>query len=135
MRSAKKKTILAVDDEPSVREVLRRLLVGEGYRVLLAAEGKEALDIMKTTRPDMVLLDLTMPELGGMAVCRRIRKDPSTRLMPVILITAKGEVADEIQGLQRGADDYLSKPFDLSEVRARVARLFRRCEGDEGDRR
>lgn len=125
------KTILVVDDEPSVREVLKRLLKQEGYDVFSAPNGKEALEIIKADPPSMLLLDLMMPEMGGMAVCRRIRENPATRLMPVIMITAKGEVTDEIKGLERGADDYIAKPFDVEEVKARVAGLFRRCEREE----
>ena len=131
MSPIERRMILVVDDEPSVREVLKRLLKQEGYDVVLASNGKEALEVIKNDPPDMVLLDLMMPEMGGMAVCRRIRENPATRLMPVIMITAKGEVADEIKGLQRGADDYIAKPFDAQEVKARMAGLFRRCEQEE----
>lgn len=126
--SKQEKTVLVVDDKPGVRKVLERSLRQDGYEVLAAADGSEALELMKAFPPDMVLLDLMMPGMDGMELCRRIREDPTTRHLPVIMVTAKGRIIDAVEGLDGGADDYIVKPFDPHELLARVACLFRRCE-------
>lgn len=123
-----KKTVLLVDDEPSVRKVLERALRQDGYEVLAAADGNETLELIRAVPPEMVLLDLMMPGMDGMESCRRIRQDSTTRHMPVIMVTAEGRIIDAVEGLDGGADDYVVKPFDPHELLARVAGLFRRCE-------
>jgi DNA-binding response OmpR family regulator len=124
----KKKIILHVDDEPSVRKVLRRILGQHGYNVLSAANGTEALEMIESAPPDMVLLDLVMPGMNGAELCRRIRANPAIRHLPVVIVTAKGSIPDTVEGLDDGADDYVVKPFDPEELLARIDGLFRRCE-------
>lgn len=121
------KTVLIVDDEAPVRQILKRMLASVDYRVEAVANGKEAQEFLRTSVPDMVLLDITMPEMDGMSLCRWIRNNEKTRLVPVVMITARGDIPDHISGLSQGADEYIAKPFDLNEVLARVAALFRRC--------
>ncbi len=115
--------ILVVDDEPMVREVLVSYLERDGYAVDEAADGQGALELAKTTKPDLILLDVMLPELDGFAVLTRIRQDSS---VPVILLTARSEEPDRIVGLELGADDYVVKPFSPREVVARVRSVLRR---------
>jgi len=116
--------ILIAEDEAPLRLGLIDLFEGEGYRVTAAANGNEALAQFAAIRPDLVLLDVMMPEQSGYDVCRAIRKTDS--LTPIIMLTAKGEEIDKVIGLELGADDYVTKPFGLHELRARVAALLRR---------
>ncbi len=115
--------IMVVDDDKNICELLRLYLEKEGFEVVLAYSGKQALDMFKTSPPDLMLLDVMMPELDGWQVCREIRKQSSC---PIIMLTAKGEVFDKILGLELGADDYVVKPFDAKEVVARVKAVLRR---------
>ena len=115
--------ILVVDDEPMVREVLARYLATEGFEVDTASDGSEALDAFSASRPDLVLLDLMLPRIDGYEVFTRIRDLAST---PVIMLTARGEEADRLVGLDLGADDYVTKPFSPREVVARVRAVLRR---------
>src|SRR5580704_4612754 len=117
--------ILLVDDEPAPRAGLEILLRREGYEVLAAADGASALEHCVEFRPDLVLLDIVMPGLDGFEVCRRIKAAPETRLTPVVLITGLSAVSDRIQGINAGADDFLSKPIDLNELLARSRSLLR----------
>src|SRR5580704_13196217 len=117
--------ILLVDDEPAPRAGLEILLRREGYEVLAAADGASALEHCVEFRPDLVLLDIVMPGLDGFEVCRRIKAAPETRLTPVVLITGLSAVSDRIQGINAGADDFLSKPIDFSELLARTRSLLR----------
>ena len=117
--------ILLVDDEAAPRAGLEILLRREGYEVLAAADGASALEHCAELRPDLVLLDIVMPGLDGFEVCRRIKAAPETRLTPVVLITGLSAVADRIQGINAGADDFLSKPIDFSELLARTRSLLR----------
>lgn len=119
--------ILVVDDEQAVRESLRRSLRFNGYDVLLAEDGEEALAVIRQHRPDLVILDVLMPKLDGLAVCRILREDGDHT--PVLMLTARDDVADRVAGLDAGADDYLPKPFALEELLARVRSLFRRTRG------
>ena len=112
--------MLVVDDEPAVRESLERALVAEGYRVLLAKDGREALAAVATDRPDVVLLDVLMPALDGLEACRRLRA--AANHVPVLMLTARDDVGDRVAGLDAGADDYLVKPFALDELFARIRR-------------
>ena len=116
--------ILVVDDEPSVRAALRRALHLEGYEVALAEDGDEALRVVQRDAPELVLLDVLMPALDGLAVCRRLRRTGDRT--PVLMLTARDAVSDRVSGLDAGADDYLVKPFALEELLARVRALLRR---------
>jgi DNA-binding response OmpR family regulator len=116
-------TILVVDDEPNIREVVELYLRRDGHEVLAAADGDEALRLNRQHRPDLVVLDLMLPRLSGLEVCRRIQAE---RRVPLIMLTAKGEEEDRIIGLGVGADDYVVKPFSPRELAARVAAVLRR---------
>jgi DNA-binding response OmpR family regulator len=116
-------TILVVDDEPIVREVVVRYLEREGYRTLEAADGSAARDLVERSDPDLVVLDVMLPGTDGLELCRWIR---STSELPVIMLTARGEEADRVVGLELGADDYVTKPFSPRELAARVRSILRR---------
>lgn len=118
--------ILVVDDDQNIRELLRLYLIKEGYAVVLAGDGEQALELYNAEKPDIVLLDVMMPKLDGWETCRRLRKQGDT---PVIMLTAKGETFDKVLGLELGADDYVVKPFDSKEVVARIKAVLRRCAG------
>ena len=109
--------ILVVDDDANICELLRLYLTKEGYQVTVANDGEEGLEKFNAVKPDMVLLDVMMPRMDGLEVCRRIRKAGNT---PVMMLTAKGETFDKVLGLELGADDYMVKPFDAKEVVARI---------------
>ncbi len=123
-------TILVVDDDPKIRSVLGRGLRFEGYDVQIAASGQEALQLARDTTFDLVVLDLTMPRMDGLEVCRRLRRGVS---IPILMLTARDAVADRIVGLDSGADDYLTKPFDFEELLARVRALLRRAQPQSGE--
>lgn len=113
-----------VDDDPGVRNAVSRALEFEGYEVALAADGAEALDSVARDEPDAIVLDVAMPRVDGLEVCRRLRAGGST--LPVLVLTARHEVTDRVAGLDAGADDYLVKPFALEELLARLRALLRR---------
>jgi len=117
--------VLVVDDDPKITQMLRRVLTLEGYEVATAGSGAESLLQLRATEPDLVILDILMPGMDGLEVCRRIRTVGDT---PILLLTAKDEVADRVEGLDSGADDYVVKPFALEELLARVRALLRRHE-------
>jgi DNA-binding response OmpR family regulator len=117
-------TVLVVDDEPIVREVVVRYLVREGYRTLEAADGERARELLEREQPNLVVLDVMLPGTDGLALCRWIR---SRSDLPVIMLTARGEEADRIVGLELGADDYVTKPFSPRELAARVRTVLRRA--------
>jgi DNA-binding response OmpR family regulator len=119
------RTILVVDDEATLRETIVDALETEGFRVLAAADGREALARFREDRPDLVLLDLMLPELSGIEVCRIIRAESG---VPIVMLTAKDSELDKVVGLELGADDYVTKPFSLRELSARIRALFRRAE-------
>jgi two-component system response regulator MprA len=123
--------VLIVDDEPAVRAALDRALRLDGYEIALAADGREALDRLAEARHDAVVLDVAMPGLDGLQVCRRLR-DAGDRT-PVLMLTARDAVDDRVAGLDAGADDYLVKPFALKELKARLRALLRRAETPEDD--
>ena len=128
------KKILIVEDEANIRELLRLYLEREGYTVLEAENGVEGIKKWKSDKPDMLLLDVMMPVMDGWEVCREIRAESD---VPIIMLTAKGETADRVSGLEMGADDYIVKPLEMPEVIARVRAVFRRIAPDdapEGDR-
>jgi two-component system response regulator RegX3 len=118
-------TILVVDDEPSVTDLLGYNLRKAHYEVLVAADGKTALDLARQHAPDLILLDLMIPEIDGLDVCRELRK---TSAVPIIMITARGEEIDRVVGLELGADDYVCKPFSVRELLARIKAVLRRAE-------
>jgi two-component system alkaline phosphatase synthesis response regulator PhoP len=115
--------ILVVDDEPAVTDLLVYNLRKSGYEPLVAADGREALRLARLANPDLILLDLMLPELDGLDVCRELRK---TSAVPIIMITARGEEIDRVVGLELGADDYVSKPFSVRELLARIKAVLRR---------
>lgn len=119
------KKILIVEDEANIRELLRLYLEREGYTVLEAENGVEGIKKWKSDKPDMLLLDVMMPVMDGWEVCREIRAESD---VPIIMLTAKGEDMDKILGLEYGADDYMTKPFNILEVKARIKSIFRRSQ-------
>jgi len=125
--------ILAVDDDAEVLGTLDRVLRRENLTVTLAASGSEALAILQTTQPDLLILDILMPGIDGIEVCRRVRQIPHLVALPILFLTAKGGTDDIVLGLDMGGDDYVVKPFELEELRARVQALLRR--GQRGQNR
>jgi DNA-binding response OmpR family regulator len=118
-------TILVVDDEEAIAEAVRARLQSEGYRVVVAYDGPQAIDVHTTERPDLVVLDLMLPGMDGLEVCREIQREGWT---PVLMLTAKTEEADVVAGFAVGADDYLTKPFSLRELAVRVRAILRRMD-------
>ncbi|MFZ9464032.1 MAG: response regulator, partial [Vulcanococcus sp.] len=125
--SAQPFKILIADDDASIRRVLETRLVAHGHQVVVAADGAQALELFRGTEPDLVVLDVMMPELDGFAVVERIRAQSE---VPIILLTALADVADRITGLQLGADDYMVKPFSPKELEARIRCVMRRVSLD-----
>ena len=121
-----KESILVVEDEDDIRELLRYNLAKEGYQVTCSASGEEAMKAVRAAMPDLVLLDLMLPGLDGLEVCRFLKQDHRTRNLPIIMLTAKGEEADIVAGLELGADDYVTKPFSLRVLLARLRAVLRR---------
>ena len=121
--------VLVVDDDPNICDVLMMYLENEGYSVILSYDGEEALVKFNALKPDIVLLDVMLPSMDGWQVCREIRKTSS---VPIIMLTAKGETFDKVLGLELGADDYVTKPFDAKEVMARIKAVLRRSKGESG---
>jgi len=119
------RTILVVEDETTLRETLADALEAEGFDVVQAADGRAALSLFRSERPDLILLDLMLPELSGIEVCRIIRAESG---VPIVMLTAKESELDKVVGLELGADDYVTKPFSLRELSARIRALFRRSE-------
>ena len=118
--------ILVVDDEKRIVEILKGYLEREGYQVITAYDGRAALDLARSNIPDLIILDLMLPEVSGWDVCRELRR---TSDVPVIMLTARDDTTDKIIGLELGADDYVTKPFDPKEVISRVRAVLRRSEG------
>jgi two-component system phosphate regulon response regulator PhoB len=127
--SARSERILVVDDEEDILELVRYNLSGEGYEVVTAATGEEALDVARSMELDLLVLDLMLPGIDGLDVARILKDDARTRAVPIIMLTAKGEEADVVRGLEMGADDYLTKPFSPRILSARVGAVLRRAEG------
>jgi len=119
------RTILVVDDEPTLRETLAEALDADGFDVVTAADGRDALARFRERRPDLVVLDLMLPELSGIEVCRIIRQESG---VPILMLTAKSSEVDKVVGLELGADDYVTKPFSLRELTARIRALLRRTD-------
>ena len=119
------RTVLVVDDEPTLRETLAEALEADGLRVITAADGREALERFRADPPDLVLLDLMLPQVSGIEVCRIVRRESA---VPIIMLTAKDSEIDKVVGLELGADDYVTKPFSLRELLARIRTQLRRLE-------
>ena len=120
-----KKTILVVDDEKSIRQLLNVNLTKEGYNVIEATDGAEAIDIALEKKPDLILLDIMLPKIDGLSVCKRIK---NTMNVPILMVTAKDGEVDKILGLELGADDYVTKPFSIRELIARIKANLRKAE-------
>lgn len=118
--------VLVVEDEDALAELLQYNLKKEGFRVSLAADGEEAIMLVEERQPDVILLDWMLPKVSGIEVCRRLRGRQETRNIPIIMLTARGEEADRIRGLDTGADDYIVKPFLMKELFARLRAVLRR---------
>ncbi len=123
--------VLVVDDDPQLREALTRALELDDYHVTTASNGVKALEAVSTQRPDVMVLDVMMPYVGGLDVCRTLRSKNDR--LPILVLTARDEIGDRVAGLDAGADDYLTKPFALEELRARLRALLRRTTPDEDD--
>ena len=121
-----KESILVVDDEEDIRELIQYNLSKDGYRVTCAATGEEGLGLVQTLKPDLVILDLMLPGIDGLEVCRRLKTDAALRSIPIVMISARGEEPDVVTGLELGADDYISKPFSPRVLLARIKSVLRR---------
>jgi two-component system phosphate regulon response regulator PhoB len=124
--------VMVVEDEAPIATLLKYNLEKEGYRVCEAEDGEEALVVAAERKPDLILLDWMLPLLSGIEVCRRLRRMPSARATPIIILTARGEEGDKVRGLNSGADDYVTKPFSPSELMARVRAVMRRARPATG---
>ena len=122
----KKKKIIVVEDEPDLVDVVTYNLEREGYSVLASQRGDEGLNLIRSEAPDLVLLDLMLPGMDGLSICRQMKSDSSTKEIPIIIASAKGEESDVVIGLEMGADDYLAKPFSPRELLARIRAVLRR---------
>ena len=129
----KKERILVVDDEEDILELVRYNLVGEGYDVLCAETGEQALKVAGSERPDLIVLDLMLPSINGIEVAKALKNDIKTRHIPIIMLTARGEEADVVLGLETGADDYITKPFSPQILNARARAVLRRMAADPVD--
>src|ERR1041385_2811449 len=125
-KSEVKTKILVVDDEPEAVELVEFNLKQAGFTVFTAADGAEALSKARTTPPDLIVLDLMLPEIGGLEVCKILRRDPATAGLPIIMLTAKAAEIDRVVGLEIGADDYITKPFSPRELILRIQKLLQR---------
>ena len=121
-----KKTVLVVEDEEDILALLHFNLIKAGYEVVCAARGEEALTAIAAGTPDLMLLDLMLPGIDGLEICRRLRDDPATGEIPIIMLTARGEEEDVVRGLDLGADDYVTKPFSIKVLLARIQSVLRR---------
>ena len=118
--------ILVVEDEPNQVELIEFNLNSEGYEVIVAQDGEEALDLAEEENPDLILLDWMLPKVSGIEVCRQLRRSKMTREIPIVMLTARSEESDKIRGLDIGADDYITKPYSIKELLARVRAAMRR---------
>ena len=120
--------VLIVEDDSNIAELLHLYLEKEGFETAVAADGGKGVELFRSFRPDLVLLDIMLPVMDGWSVCRKIREESKT---PIIMLTAKGETSDKVSGLEMGADDYIVKPFEMKEVLARIHAVLRRFGGEE----
>ncbi len=118
--------ILIVDDELDALIALKRALEADNYNVIEASDGLNAIEKVKAENPDIILLDLMMPEIDGIEVCKRLKSNSKYEHIPIIMLTAKGDITDKIEGIEIGADDYVTKPFNLNELKARIKMVLRR---------
>src|SRR6202158_2480350 len=125
MMPAKNTTLVAADDDPGLLRLMARNLQLEGFDVLAASDGQQALELIENHAPDLVLLDVMMPRMDGFTVCSRVREFSA---VPIIIVTARGQDQDKVRGLDLGADDYLTKPFSVDELLARVRAVLRRSQ-------
>lgn len=123
---SRKESIVVIDDEDDIRELIRYNLSKEGFEVIPAVSGEEGLAIIRSTKPDMVILDLMLPGIDGLEVCRQLKQDPILKSIPVIMVSARGGEPDVVSGLELGADDYVPKPFSPRVLLARVKSVLRR---------
>jgi DNA-binding response OmpR family regulator len=125
--------VLIIEDERDIRDLVRHYLEKDGFRTRMASDGDAGLAAARQEHPDLIVLDLMLPGLDGLELCKKLRMDPATALTPVIMLTAKAEESDKIVGLELGADDYLTKPFSPKELVARIKALLRRADRREAD--
>ena len=125
------KRILVIEDDPDIVELLRYNLEKEDFQVYAATDGKTGLELVRRGSADLLILDLMLPQLSGIEVCKEIRKSPEHEALPIIMLTARGEETDRVLGLELGADDYVTKPFSIREMVARVKALLRRSEREK----
>jgi two-component system phosphate regulon response regulator PhoB len=131
-RHMARERILLIEDEPDIAEVLEYNLAKEGYAVETARRGDSGLEAVRREAPDLIVLDLMLPGIGGLELTRMLKRDPATSRLPIVMLTARGEEVDRIVGLELGADDYISKPFSPREVVLRVKAVLRRLQHEEG---
>ncbi|MEZ5684394.1 MAG: phosphate regulon transcriptional regulator PhoB [Paracoccaceae bacterium] len=126
MSSAQQPCVLVVEDESAQREVLQYNLEAEGFRVAMAVNGDEALLMVREEKPDLIVLDWMLPNVSGIEICRRVKSNPETRQIPIIMLSARSEESDRVRGLETGADDYVVKPYSVIELMARLRTQLRR---------
>ena len=122
------KHVLLVEDEPNLNETISFNLESEGYEVTSTLNGKDALDAIEKKKPDLILLDLMLPDMSGLEICRELRSSKKTKKIPIMMVTAKGEEVDRIVGFELGADDYIVKPFSIREFMLRVSAMLKRTD-------
>ncbi len=122
-------TLLLIEDDPAIREMLNRFLVTKNFLVKNAADGQQAFECLGESNPDLILLDWMLPDLSGPQIIKKIRKNPIQKEIPILMLTARAEEMDKIEGLDAGADDYMTKPVSLQELYARIRALIRRSQG------
>ena len=120
-------TVLLAEDELFLSRTFENRLTLEGYTVLLAHDGEDAIQMILKEKPDLVILDIMMPKMNGYEICEKLRETSDTRLTPIIMLTAQSQIKDKLTGLKIGADDYITKPFNPLELAARVERIIKRC--------
>jgi DNA-binding response OmpR family regulator len=128
MNELNKKRILIADDEKDIRILVSQILGEEKYKIYFASNGREAIESANENKPDLLILDLMMPEIDGVEVCRRLKQNKDTNKIPIIMLTAKTAVADKIEGFVTGADEYITKPFDPSKLEITVEKVLSRAE-------
>jgi two-component system phosphate regulon response regulator PhoB len=129
-----KESILVVDDEEDIRELIHYNLSKDGYAVTCAATGEEGLSLVTTLKPDLIILDLMLPGIDGLEVCRKLKSDPALKSIPIVMVSARGEEPDVVTGLELGADDYISKPFSPRVLLARIKSVLRRGKSGPVDK-
>src|SRR5690625_4925783 len=130
-----KQTILVVDDEQDLLDLIEYNLKKEGYHVLRAENGQDGIQIAREMKPDLVLLDIMMPQMGGIEVCQRMRSDADLRHIPIIFLTARSDEKTEVEGLDKGADDYITKPISTRKLISRIKAVMRRFDDTDRDRK